>query len=147
MDKLSPIHEEWLKDNCPQVHKALQLGKYDTEDLKTCAQRLEQENNQLKKENECLETPKALDPDVKQAIRKEWKKEFSGSGNAAGMNGPRDPLPKAPEGGTGESSGSRNGGKRIDIVVNTHKHIDELKHLGMLRQLKQIKEVSDEFSF
>ena len=32
-----------------------------------------------------LETPRALDADVKQAIRKEWKKEFGGSGNSGGM--------------------------------------------------------------
>ena len=32
-----------------------------------------------------LETPRALDADVKQAIRKEWSKEFGGSGNAGGV--------------------------------------------------------------
>jgi HK97 family phage portal protein len=32
-----------------------------------------------------LETPRALDADVKQAIRKEWSKEFGGSGNAGGI--------------------------------------------------------------
>lgn len=48
--------------------------------------------------------------------------------------GPKRPLPKAPEGGTGESLGSMNGGKRVNIVVNTHSEVDELKYLGMLRQ-------------
>jgi hypothetical protein len=53
----NPPHEEWLKTTCPQVYKAIQPPKgisEDSEDLKSCAVRLEQENTELKAVNASL---------------------------------------------------------------------------------------------
>jgi hypothetical protein len=40
-------HMNWLKEVCPQTYSSLQITDGDSEDLKSCCQRLEQESYDL----------------------------------------------------------------------------------------------------
>jgi hypothetical protein len=56
MESINPIHLQWLAENCPQTLKAITPSAGDSEDLKSCCQRLEQENYDLKQKADMLDT-------------------------------------------------------------------------------------------
>ena len=43
-------HMKWLKETCPQTYNSLQIAEGDSEDIKSCCQRLEQELYSIKRQ-------------------------------------------------------------------------------------------------